>query len=82
MTGLEVNEVVESQSGCVPHRGPRLAAKRRGTAPLSGTSLRPLIGIGTMLLGLYLLFQHGCHRDIDDEPGILVDQMSREKPDK
>ncbi len=26
-----------------------------------------------MILAGYLLFNHGCHADVDDEPGLLPD---------
>jgi hypothetical protein len=41
----------------------------------SETSSRGLLWswLGISLLAGYLLFAHGCHRDVDDEPALLPD---------
>ena len=41
----------------------------------SETSFKSLFlsWLGVLLLGAYLLFAHGCHADVDDEPGLLPD---------
>lgn len=74
MTDLETDHSTTTLPELAPLRRLHVSAKRG--------VVRPLIGFGAMILGLYLLFQHGCHRDIDDEPGIFLDHTSREKTNK
>ena len=35
--------------------------------------------LAAMLLGTYLLFSHGCHADVDDEPGLLPDVTGQQQ---
>jgi hypothetical protein len=39
--------------------------------PGQGFSLSRWGWLGVIMLGLYLLFNHGCHADVDDEPGVV-----------
>ena len=47
----------------------------------SETSFRSLFlsWLGIMLVGTYLLFAHGCHADVDDEPALLPDLSSQQQ---
>ncbi len=45
----------------------------------AGTSISRWGWLTVITISLYLLFNHGCHADVDDEPGLVPQLKSQSK---
>jgi hypothetical protein len=36
--------------------------------------------VTVLMISVYLLFNHGCHADLDDEPGLFPEIKSQSRP--